>query len=236
MPADSKTRATLLERLRDGADPLAWDQFFQRYWRLIYTSARRRGCSEPTAEEIVQEVVLAVFEQRQAFRYDPSRGRFRDWLAAVVRNTVARQRRQPSQRVRGQGGDTPDVARDLPSTEPQADALWEAAFEQAMLAILLDIVRREVSPETYQAFELVALNEMPGAKVAQITGLTRNAVYLARKRVLRRLQELGADYRDRGQLDESVKQALRLLPAARAERSVTAGVQRTMRSAERFAP
>ena len=59
----STTQATLLERLRDGDAVMAWDEFFDRYWRLIFTAARRRGCREHTAEEIVQEVMLTVFRQ-----------------------------------------------------------------------------------------------------------------------------------------------------------------------------
>ena len=61
-----KTRATLLERLHEGSDPLAWEEFYQRYWPLVYASAKRRGCSDHTAEEIVQEVMLTVFEQKDA--------------------------------------------------------------------------------------------------------------------------------------------------------------------------
>ena len=91
------TRATLLERLRDGADALAWDEFFARYWPTIYGFARHRGCSLHTAEEVVQDVMLKVFQQRDIFHYDPSRGRFRDWLATVVRNQVFERRRRPTE-------------------------------------------------------------------------------------------------------------------------------------------
>ena len=222
------TQATLLERLRDGDAVMAWEEFFQRYWRLIFLAARERGCREHTAEEIVQEVMLSVFRQRDVFRYDPQRGRFRDWLRTVVRNTVAEHRRGPSQRVRAHGGDSQDQLPE-PAGETPPDAAWEAAFEEAMLAALLDCVRREVTPETYQAFELLALDELSGRQVARITGLTRNAVYLARKRVLKRLQELGASYREDGQLDRRVRRALRSLPDAAVERSLTNRVAKTMR-------
>ena len=61
---NTPTRATLLERLVDGHDAMAWDEFFRRYWPLVFYFARRRGCSDHTAEEVVQEVMLKVFRQR----------------------------------------------------------------------------------------------------------------------------------------------------------------------------
>ena len=100
MPNHDTTQATLLENLRDGSDPSAWEEFFARYWPLIYGSARRRGCSEHTAEEVVQEVMLKVFRHRDVFRYDPQRGRFRDWLGKLVRNQLAEHRRRPAQRAK----------------------------------------------------------------------------------------------------------------------------------------
>ena len=54
-----------------------------------------------------------------------------------------------------------------------------------------------------------------------MTGLSRNAVYLARRRVLTRLIELGTAYRDEGQLDEHVRQALESMPQAAIVRAVT---------------
>jgi len=82
-------------------------------------------------------------------------------------------------------------------------------------------VRQEVAPETYQAFELVALEGLPAADAARLTGLSRNAVYLARKRILARLRELGESYRSEGQLLDRIKRALAAVPSVRVERSLT---------------
>ena len=106
--------------------------------------------------------MLTAFQQRDVFHYDPARGRFRDWLATVVRNVVARHRRQPSQRVRGRGGAGGEL--DQAEYQAAADGVWEAAFEESLLAALLDAVRQEVSPETYQAFELLALGKLPARR------------------------------------------------------------------------
>jgi RNA polymerase sigma-70 factor (ECF subfamily) len=160
----STTRATLLERLHDGGDALAWDDFFARYWPAVYGYARHRGCSEHTAEEIVQDVMLLIFEQRDIYQYDPTRGRFRDWLGTVVRNKIAEHRRRPANRIHGQGGDSNgDRLQQIPDAHEPDDA-WESTFENNLLLAILDIVRREINARTYLAFELLAIQEMSGSR------------------------------------------------------------------------
>jgi len=226
----SNTRATLLERLRDGADALAWDEFFAYYWPTIYGFARRRGCSEHTAEEIVQDVMFKVFQQRDVYQYDPTRGRFRDWLGTVVRNNVAEHRRRPANRLRGAGGDSNVGQLDPADDQPDATATWEAAFENSLLLALLSAVRREMSARTYLAFELVGLEGLSGDEAARMTGLSRNAVYKAHKRVLERLVELGAPYRQDGRLTRRIKEALEQAAPPAVQRSLTARIQKTMQS------
>lgn len=225
----TQTHATLLDRLREASDPLAWEEFYERYWRLIFATARRRGCSDHTAEEIVQEAMLAVFKGRAAFRYDPARGRFRDWLGTVVRNAVAARRRAPADRPQPLADDARLAA--LADAAPTPDAEWDRAFDLATLASLLDVVRHEVAPATFQAFELAVLQEMPGADVARVTGLSRNAVYLARRRILARLRELGAAV-EPGALAASLREAEADAPRHAVERAVTAQVEQTLLSAQ----
>ncbi len=220
--SDANTRHSLLERLRDGADPVAWDDFFHRYWPFVFSIARRRGCTEHTAEEVVQDVMLAIFEKKAVFCHDPSRGRFRDWLGGVVRNHVALRRRAPAERCRAHGGG------ELPELEA-AVGEFDAAFDQAMLAFLLDRVRAEVHPRTYQAFEAFTLGGCSGGEVARLTGLTRNAVYQARKNILKRLRELGALYDRQGPPDDMIRSAFRSRPGAAVERSVAERIERTAR-------
>lgn len=226
MVSSTDTRMSLLDRLQDGADPLVWDDFFRRYWPFLFSVARQRGCTEHTAEEIVQDVMLAIFEKKAVFCHDSSRGRFRDWLGGVVRNKVLMRRRSPADRCRARGGGD-DGLPEPESSEDQPDAHWEAAFDQAMLAFLLDRVRAEVHPRTYQAFEAFALGGCSGAEAARLTGLTPNAVYQARKNVLKRLRELGVVFARRGPPDEMLRDAIRSRPSAAVERSLTMRIEQT---------
>ena len=222
------TPATLLKQLRDGANALAWDEFFDRYWPMIYGFAHHFGCSEHSGEEIVQEVMLVVFECRDVYQYDPTRGRFHDWLGAIVRNKVAERHRRRSDRIRAVGGEGTDRILELPADEHDAAVAWEEAFQSTLLLTLLDVVRREISARVYLAFELVALQGLPPGEAAQLTGLSRNAVYKAGRRVRQRLVQLGAPYRDEGRLTAEIKQALDGRPPPAVVRCVTTRVRQTM--------
>lgn len=226
---DSRTRVSLLERLRDGTDSVAWRDFFVRYWRAMYAFAKHQGCSNDTAEDVVQNTMVTVFEKRGVFRHDPSRGRFRNWLFTVVRQKLALHRRQGARELRARGEQAAGLvkaqARDAPP-----DVAWQSAFECSLLLALLEQVRCEVSPETYQAFELTTLHELPGREVGELTGMSRNAVYLSRKRVLKRLRQLGAPYRREGQLHQRLKDVLAVWPSPATERALMTRIETTMQS------
>src|SRR2546423_9575172 len=54
------TRYTLLSRLHDWDDAESWREFFETYWRLIYSIAMKSGLNEAEAEDVVQETVICV--------------------------------------------------------------------------------------------------------------------------------------------------------------------------------
>lgn len=238
------TSLTLIEQLRDGTAPFAWEAFFENYWRLIYLSARRRGCSDHTAEEVVQEVMLAIFRSKSLFAFDKTKGRFRDWLGGVVRNTAAMLHRRPDRRVDRRvdrlaqplSDDAPPEELLADEKEAAPDAQWEAAFERNVLAALLDFVRKEVSPKIYQAFEFTAIHGLSGEEAAALTGQTRNAVYLARAKVLRRLKELGAGYRREGRLCEELQAIMAEDPDVSLQRKLITRTQSTMLHGVQSAP
>ncbi len=83
------TPPSLLIRLRDRDDGRSWQQFFDQYWRLIYSFARRSGLSPSDAEDVVQEVVTEVFKALPTFNYERTRGTFRAWLRKITQHKIA---------------------------------------------------------------------------------------------------------------------------------------------------
>ena len=71
----------LVERVAD-ADGEALGTLYDRYRRPAYSLARRICGDDGMAEEVLQEVFLAVW--RDPNRFDPHRGRFVSWLLTLV--------------------------------------------------------------------------------------------------------------------------------------------------------
>jgi len=79
------TRYTLLSRLRDWEDNDSWKEFFDTYWRLIYSVARKSGLTEVESQEVVQETVISVAKHIHKFRHDRKLGSFKGWLRNLTR-------------------------------------------------------------------------------------------------------------------------------------------------------
>ena len=186
-----QTRASLLLRLHDPADAVAWSDFASIYEPVIYRLARSRGLQDADAREVTQEVLLAVAGAIQ--RFDPTKeARFSGWLATVTRNaTIDRLRRQ---RERGSG--QTDVLRVLQQVpEPQTDDTAEFDFQhrQQLFRWAAEQVRDQVQQSSWQAFWMTAVQGEPAGQVAQRLAMSVGAVYVARCRVLARIKAVIAE-------------------------------------------
>jgi RNA polymerase sigma-70 factor (ECF subfamily) len=65
----------------------------------------------------------------------------------------------------------------------------EAEERRELVRRALALIERDFTPLTWQAFQQFVVRERPAVEVAAELGVSVNAVYLARSRVLRRLRE-----------------------------------------------
>ncbi len=175
------TSPSLLQRLATGTDAPAWDRFVELYTPLLLRWCARLGVSEPDAADFVQDVFVVAVQQLPQFRYDAAQS-FRAWLKTVLLNGWRKHQRR---RARGPaiGGD-PDL---VPDTDPGI-LVDEAEHRDHLLRRALEIARTDFEPETWAACWEFLVNDRPAADVAAELGVTVNAVYLAKSRVLRHLR------------------------------------------------
>jgi len=184
------TRRTLLSRLRNLDDQESWRTFFDLYWRLLYNVARKSGLDDAGGQEIVQETVIAVARQMPEFRYDPTRGTFRQWLLRITRRRIIdhlrRIYRQPPRAEVAPESLDEDEEHATAITDQSAsaiDAAWDEEWEKSTFDAALAQVRAAINPRHFQVFDYCVLKEWPASKVAATLGLNAAQVYLAKHRV-----------------------------------------------------
>lgn len=188
------TRQSLLSRLKDWEDQEGWREFFETYWRLIYTVARRAGLSEAEAQDVVQETLLVVAKQMPGFRYDPARGSFKAWLHTVIRGRLSRHWRklkaQPSGGAIHANADpeTTENAPDLPA-DSEFESTWQAEWEQNLLDTALRRVQAKVSPRQFLLFSLAVIKQVPISTIRERYEASLPQMYLAKHRVGRLLKQ-----------------------------------------------
>lgn len=175
----TQTPASLLERLRQPGQPDAWRQFVRLYTPLLDAWARAAGASDSDAADLVQDVFVVLLQTLPSFAYDQHKS-FRGWLRTVTLNKW----RDHQKRRRPLLAEAPEPAQDDPLTQ-----LWEREYHQHLAGRALELMQAEFQTTTWRACWLSVVEGRPAAEVATELGLSENAVWLARSRVLRRLRQ-----------------------------------------------
>ncbi|WP_372717686.1 RNA polymerase sigma factor [Novipirellula sp.] len=183
------TRATLLLRLRDGADNEAWSEFLRDYGPMLYRFARSRGLQDADAADIVQDVVRRVGAAISRLDYAKEKGGFRAWLFTITRNRLYTYF-EKRKRVGPTANDTAqyEMLSQTPDTANELQEAWEREHQRQLAAQAMREVQPEVEPQTWTAFLLTAVEGKIAADAAKQLGMTTGAVYVAKSRVIARLK------------------------------------------------
>jgi RNA polymerase sigma factor (sigma-70 family) len=180
------TRRSLVERLADWNDRKHWQEFFDTYWKLIYSVARKSGLTEAEAEEVVQETVITVAKKIDKLKYDPAVGSFKGWLLQITRWRIADQfrKREPGNAKAPRHAD--DRLTATIERVPDAldlEAVWETEWKQNLFEGAIARVKNKVDPKQFQIFDCYVRKEWSAQKVAEQLRVSIGQVYLARHRV-----------------------------------------------------
>ncbi len=183
------TRQTLLSRLKDWNDQDSWRDFFETYWKLIFSTAIKSGLNETEAQEAVQETVISVCKSVPDFQYNAAKGSFKKWLLTITRRRIADQFRKRDPRLQGKVR-APDDSRQTGTLEripdpavPDLDVIWDEEWEQNLIESAVERVKKKVDPKQFQIFDLYVLRQWSVAKISQSLQVSSARIYLAKHRV-----------------------------------------------------
>ena len=179
-PEADASDGVLLRRVADG-DDTALEALYDRYGRPAFALARRITGEQVFAEEVVQEVFLALW--RDPEKYDPARGGFPSWLLATTHHkAVDAVRREETVRRRRatlaeEAVSYTSATSDLPPVE---DAAWsglrgervrkalsslpEPQREALVLAYYAGYTQREIAERTNTPLGTVKTRMLAGMR------------------------------------------------------------------------
>lgn len=188
MTTAEATRPSLLVRIRDLRDDLAWDEFARLYTPLIYRFARQAGLQDADASLVTQDVLITVARTIHRFDYDRRSGSFRGWLKVITRSRLNDFLRAQGKHVQGTG-DTRVLKVLDEQPDPSQPDPWEREFRRCRLDWAVDRIQCEFEESTWRAFWKTSVDGGEPAAVAAELGMSVGAVYIARSRVLARLRQ-----------------------------------------------
>jgi RNA polymerase sigma-70 factor, ECF subfamily len=185
------TSASLLERLRTAGPGAAdWRRLHDLYLPLVRAWIAQAGLAAE-ADDLAQEVLVVLVREMPGFQRQRD-GSFRSWLRQVTVNRVRSWRQARARRPVAGLDPTDQFLRQLADPASELSGRWDREHDQHVFQQLLTAARVGCEPATWKAFNLFALEGHSAAETAAKTGLTENAVMLAKSRLLRRLRHEAA--------------------------------------------
>jgi RNA polymerase sigma factor (sigma-70 family) len=189
-----QTRQTLLERVRSNHDEKSWEDFVHYYKNYIYIICRRMNLHHHDSEEVVQQVLVKLWEKIPTFDYD-SRKRFRGWLCTVTGNTVKDFFRK-QQSIRRKHDAVKEDEGSMPKTSgPDIEKIAEEEWQNYISTLAIEEVKKNFSSQVFTIF-MKLHNGSSRMEVAEEYQLPPNTISVYKRRVLsaicgeiRRLEE-----------------------------------------------
>ena len=191
-PPMSTTSISLLQRLRENPEADDWRRLVSDYAPMIKRWLRQYGVSNEDGDDIVQDVMTVLINRIGEFQRQRT-GSFRRWVRTTTVNCMRDHLRKQNKSPRPTGGsDMVQIVNELADDQSELSQKWDEEHSKHLLEILLQRVRPEFRKQTWDAFVMIAIEKLPTATVCEGLGMSANAVFVAKSKVLRRIREEGA--------------------------------------------
>ena len=167
-----QTRHSLIARLKDPSDQVAWEEFVSIYRPVVFRVAVKKGLQPADAEDVAQTVMVSVARAVEKWELDPQRARFRTWLNRIAVNAAINSitRRKPD---RGTGeSKSMELLAQHPDTDSQIDSqeseLVRLEYRRESFRVAARQIKLEFEPDTWSAFWLTAVEGVSAQSVGPL--------------------------------------------------------------------
>ena len=199
------TKKTLLQRMQN-CDEISWEEFYRIYWPLVLDIGRKLGMSQDSCGDLMQEIMIDLFNGEPLMRYDPARGKFRTYFGVLVRHKAAEMLRKSAHFPSVSSPDTglsSAASNELPTSLIGDDhdennpfqKLFDEEYRKCLLSAVMNELRNTVEPKTYAIFEMVVLQERPQKEVARHLGINRATIDVYCSRCRKTLRKIVSEIR-----------------------------------------
>ena len=187
------TPHSLLARIQADDAPADWGRLVGLYTPLLARWLRGRLPQDADVDDIVQDVMAVVVVKLAGFRHPGQVGSFRAWLRAILAYRLKTFWRDRYRGPVAAGGDRFDqVVAALEHPDGDLARQWDEEHDRHVIGHLLAQIRCEFAAATWVAFQRYVIDGQPPEAVAAELGVSVNAVFITRSRVIRRLREEAA--------------------------------------------
>lgn len=176
MTSFPETRQSLIFQVRDPNNRLAWEQFVEIYRPVIYRIAIAHRMQDADAQDLSQQVLLAVASAVQRWEKANEGTRFRHWLRRIARNAIhnAVTRRPPDQPAGSLSID--ELLAELPQREDATELMIDLEYRRELYLRAAEVVRADICPDTWKDFELTVIDGLSNAQAVHTLGNCRPSV------------------------------------------------------------
>jgi len=184
-----ETSDSLLIRVSDSNDRAAWERFVAIYRPMVYRIGRRAGLQDSDAEDLTQLVMESVAKTIPNWEKDPQKGGFRAWLNRVARNALVSMLRSGNHATAIGGSGFLERSKAVEAPTEEIERIIEQEHHRSRLRWAAEQIRHEFKERSWRAFWLTTLDDLSVPEAADKLEMSSGAVYAARSRIMRRLQE-----------------------------------------------
>ena len=195
-PNTPRTLIRSLGELADRADEAHWARFVELYEPAIREFVRLQDPDIPAADrdDLVQEAFARLVPALRNRVFDPGRGRFRNFLATVVRRLmIDRLRARAARRTDGAVPlDDVEPVAETPAAAELVDMKWRLARHHA--AVEHVFAKSALSERSRRVYLMSEVDGLAMKDIAVKLGLASNAVRRIVSRVRRMIAAVEAEY------------------------------------------